>query len=150
MNHEYTATAERHGRSSADAELVADLPLPDVFKRFGTDVSTLVRQEIALAKTELAKQAPKVGQSIALFAIAAVLGIGAFFALTLTLIAAIALALPLWAAALIVTVSYVVIAAIAALRGKSNLKGVGDPIPHALENLRLDVEVVKAGFGRGR
>lgn len=150
MNHQSTATAERPPLSSPDAAFVAELPLPDVLKRFSTDLAALASAEIALVKLELAQSTPKVGKSIGLFIGAAIFGLGAFLALTATLIAAIALVLPVWAAALIVTVVYVVAAAGAALGGKKELASVTSPIPHLTRNLRIDAETLKAGFGRGR
>ena len=150
MNHQTTATAERHHLSSPDAERVAEQPLPDVFKRFGRDVAELLSGEVALARLELADEAPKVGAAVALFVVALVLGLGAFLAMTATLIAALALVLPVWGAALVVTAAYAIGAAIAALSGKANISRFTNPIPRVVRNLRIDVETVAAGFGRGR
>ncbi len=150
MNHQYAAPAERPRLSTPEADVVAELPLPDVFKRFTSDLGALASAEFALAQLELSQQAPKVGKSVGLFVAAALLGFGAFFALTATLVAALALVVPLWAAALIVTVLYVALAAAAALAGKKGLTGVTDPIPHLLRNVKIDTEALKAGLGRGR
>ncbi len=150
MNHQHAATAEGPRLSTPEANVVAELPLPDVFKRFASDLSALASAEIDLAKLELSQRAPKVGKSVGLFAVAAVLGIGAYVALTVTLVAALALVVPVWAAALIVTVAYVALAVVAALVGKKGLTGVTDPIPHLLRNLKIDAETVTAAMGRGR
>ena len=150
MNHHSASTAERSPLSSPEANFVAELPLPDILKRFTTDLSSLAGAEIALVKSDLAQNAPKVGRSIGLLLAAAILGIGAFLALTATLIAAIALVVPLWAAALIVTVLYVAGAAVAALGGKKAIASVTSPIPRLKRSLQIDADTLKASFGRGR
>ena len=150
MNHHSASRAERPPLSSPDANFVAELPLPDVLKRFTTDLSSLAGAEIALVKSDLAQNAPKVAKSIGLLLTAAVFGVGAFLALTVTLVAAIALVVPLWAAALIVTVLYVTGAAVTALSGKKALASVTSPIPRLKRNLQIDADTLKASFGRGR
>jgi membrane protein implicated in regulation of membrane protease activity len=79
------------------------------------------------------------------------LALGAFGALTATFIVALALMLPLWASALIVTLVYAVIAAVAAQRGLASQKKVQAPVPEqTIETLQEDVDAVRAGVQRGR
>lgn len=150
MNERPTTGEERHGRSTPEANSAADLPLPDLFKRFSTDVTTLIGQEMTLARAEFAAKLPNVQQSAGLFGAATIFGLGAFLALTATLVLALALIFQPYLAALIVTVVYGVAAAIAAVRGKAGLAGVTEPLPRVAEHLRADVETIKAGFERGR
>jgi hypothetical protein len=103
-----------------------------------------VHQEIALAKAELSDKARGIGASAGAFAAAAVFGLGAFAALTATVIALIALALPVWAAALIVAALYSIIAIVSALGGRQRLARVGTLVPeHTAHTVKEDIEWLK-------
>ncbi len=128
----------------------ADLPLPDLLRQLSTDTATLIRQEIALARAEVTEILKKVTASAAMFGVAAVGAIGAFGAFTAFLILVIALVIPAWAAALIVTVLYGIVAAAGALAGKKSLENVS-PVPQqTVDTVKEDVAAVRAGVRRGR
>lgn len=145
-----TPLSEGPDLSSAQATAAAQMPFPELFKRAGTDVTTLIGRELMLARLDFAEKVPQIGRSAGFFGAAAAFGLGAFLALTTTLIAALAAVVPFWAAALTVTVLYTVLAAVAVSRATSSLKGVGDPLPRLISGLRIDLETIRAGFGRGR
>ena len=129
----------------------ADRPIPDLLRDLTTEIKTLVADELALVRIEVAKTGKKAGESAGLFGAATLFGIGAFFAFTLMLVGLLSLAMHVWLAALIVTVGYGAIAGVAALNGKKKLETVGSPIPPSTtESLRRDVEAVKLGVERGR
>ena len=129
----------------------ADLPLPELLRQLSTDTATLVRQEIQLARVELTGKAKVAGRSATFFGAAAVLGFGAFLAVTACAIAALALVLQLWAAALVVTAVYAAGAVAAALAGKRSLAAVAPPVPErTVESVKADVDAVRAGVSRGR
>ena len=106
------------------------------------DVSTLVRNEVELAKSEIGRSAKKAGISVALFAVAGVLLAFGGIYLFVTIAEAIALGLPRWAAYLIVTVFLVVVAAIAGLIGLRTLKRLDRP-ERTMESLRELPEVMR-------
>jgi uncharacterized membrane protein YqjE len=133
----------------------ADLPVPELIRRLMADVAELVRNEIRLARLEMTEKAKvlgkSIGTSIALFVVAAVFAVGAFVALTATAIAALALVLPLWVAALVVTVVYGLAALGAALAGKNALAGVISPVPEqTIESVKADVAAIAASVRRAR
>ena len=133
----------------------ADLPLSELLRRFASDVAELVRQELRLAKLELSEKGrafgQSIGKSIAFFAIAALLGVGMFAALTATLIAALAIVVPLWAAALIVTIVYALAAVGAGLAGKKALTGLTAPVPdRTIASVKADVAAIASGIRRAR
>src|SRR5579871_2823483 len=111
--------------SSPSQPPAADRPIPDLLMQFSAEVGTLVRKEMELARTELTAKSKEAGKSAGFFGATALFGVAAFAALTIALVAAIALALPVWAAALIVAVVYGVIAAVTAITGKASLKNIG-------------------------
>ena len=129
----------------------ADRSIPELLQELATETTLLVRQELQLAQAELTQKIKRAGCSAASFSVSAIFALGAFSALTATFIVALALLLPLWAAALIVTLVYAVIAAVTAQRGLASLKKVRALVPEqTIETLQEDVEAVRAGVQRGR
>ena len=107
-------------------------------------LSTLIRDEIRLAQAEMTQKGKRVGVGIGLFSAAGVLGLFGFGVLLATIILALALVMPAWLAALIVALVLFVAAAIAALKGKSNVANATPVKPEAaIEGLKEDVATVK-------
>jgi hypothetical protein len=98
------------------------LPLPQLLKRLSDETTALVKDEFALAKAEIGEKVAPVRASAGMIGAAALLAIGAFGALTATLILALATALEPWLAALIVTLVYGVVAVVLALGAKRTLQ----------------------------
>ncbi len=128
----------------ADAPREADRPIGELLRDLGNELSTLVRQELALAKAEILEKSRPAVASAGMFGGGALFGLGAFGALTAFLIAAIALAVPLWAAALIVTVVYGVIAGVLVMTGTKKLHDAAPLIPEqTAATVKEDIEWVK-------
>jgi uncharacterized membrane protein YqjE len=89
----------------------------------------LVRAELALAQAEIKAKAQQAAPGIGLIAFAGALAFLALFAIMISIIWAIANLVPLWAAALITAVGFLVLAAVCGLAGKAILKKVGPPTP---------------------
>ena len=124
--------------------------LADLLKRLAADTALLVRQEIDLVRAELTQKARRATRPISLIAVGAFCAVAAFGAVTVTLITLIALAVPIWAAALIVSVAYAIIAAVTVRGGIDGLKRLGNPIPEkTIASVREDVAAVQAGVKRG-
>ena len=106
------------------------------------DMSTLVRNEIELAKAEVGRSAKKAGIGAGLFVVAGGLLLIAgiyFFVFVAELLA---LWIPRWAAFLIVTGGLVVVAAFIALIGMRMLKKIDKP-ERTMESLRELPEVMR-------
>lgn len=123
---------------------VADQSTAELVQRASEQISRLVRDEIALAKAELSEKGKHAGIGIGLFGgggVLALYGVGAAIA---TLIIVFDLFLPLWLAALIVTVGLFVLAGILALIGKSQVSKAMPPEPKAaIDSVKADVDEVK-------
>lgn len=128
-----------------DAPREADRPIGELLRELGDEISTLVRQEIALAKAEMSEKAKPVVASAGMFGGTALLALGAFGAATAFLIAGIAaLGLPVWAAALIVTVVYGAVAGVLAMMGKKKLQEAAPLIPEqTAQSVKEDIEWAK-------
>lgn len=109
------------------------------------DLSSIVRSEIELAKSEVTDGVTKLGKGIVFFAIAGVLGL---YLLGLLLLAGAwgiaAAGLPVWAGLLIVSGVLLLFIGILALVGYRNINKA-DPKPtKAIANAQQTVEAVKA------
>lgn len=119
-------------------------PTAELLKQLSDQTTSLVMQEIELAKLEVREKGKKAGMGAGMFGGAGVFGLYAVGALTATIVLALATFLPGWLAALIVTVIYAAIAGILALRGKSQVKEATPPLPaQAVETTKEDVRWVK-------
>lgn len=114
-------------------------------------MSTLVRDELALAKAELVAKGKRAGIGGGLFGTAAVLGLYGLGLLLALAVVALDLVLPLWLAVLIVGVVALAAAGVAALAGRRQLASAGPPVPReAAASLAADVETVKGAIRDGR
>jgi Putative Actinobacterial Holin-X, holin superfamily III len=93
------------------------------------DASALIRNELELAKAEVADKGRQTAAGAALFAAALLLGLLGAGAFTAFLIVALAIVLPPWAAALIVAVVMLAIAGVLALGGRRQVSKAGPPVP---------------------
>jgi uncharacterized membrane protein YqjE len=137
-----------HGNGQTE---LSDRPVGDLVKDLSEQTSTLVRQELELAKVELAEKGKRAGQGARMFGGAGLFGLFAFGALTATFILALSTALAPWLAALIVALVYAAIAGVLALQGKNKVEEAGPPVPEqAVESTKENVEWVKTRAKEGR
>jgi uncharacterized membrane protein YqjE len=116
----------------------------ELIKDLSGQVSRLVRQEVELAKLEMTEKGKKLGVGAGMLVGAAVAMLLMLASLTAFLIIVLALAMPWWAAALIVTAVWGVIAAVLALRGRDEVREMGKPVPEqAIETVKEDVQWLK-------
>jgi nitrate/nitrite transporter NarK len=113
-------------------------------RRLSEDTAALVRQELALARAELTQKGKRAGRGAGMFGGAGAAGLAALGALTAFLILVLDIALPAWAAALIVTVLWAAVAAVLALRGRDEIREATPPVPEqTIETVKEDVEWAK-------
>ena len=79
-------------------------PLGDLFGDLATDMSNLVRQEVALAKLEIAQKAKYVGRNVGYLVIGGAVAYAALLAIIAAVIMLLAKFVPHWGSALIVGV----------------------------------------------
>jgi uncharacterized membrane protein YqjE len=121
-----------------------DEPLGAVVHRLSEQIPELVRSEIRLAQAELAEKGKHAGVGIGLFSGAGLLALYGLAGLLTTAVIALDLVLPLWLAALIVTLVVLAAAGVAALVGKKQVAQATPAAPErAIAGVREDVEAVK-------
>jgi VIT1/CCC1 family predicted Fe2+/Mn2+ transporter len=119
-------------------------PLGEVAKDLTKDLSLLVRQEIELAKAEMAEKGRTAAPGLGMFGGAGIAGLCAAGAMTAFLILVLSLFLPDWAAALIVGAALAGIAYVLVQRGKERVADAGKPVPEqTIETVKEDVEWAK-------
>ena len=125
-------------------EELRERPVGDLVKQLAGQTSTLVRQEIDLAKAEMSEKASVAGKGAGLLSGAAVVGLLAAGALTAFLILLLSEAMDAWLAALIVTVVMAAVAAALGLAGRNRIRAATPPVPEqTVETVKEDVEWAK-------
>lgn len=116
----------------------------ELVKDLASETSTLVRQEIDLAKAEMTDRGKRAGKGVGMLAAGAAVALLALGALTACLIAVLDLAMPTWAAALIVTAVYAAIAGALLMSGRNQVREAAPPIPEqTIDSVKEDVQWAK-------
>ena len=119
--------------------------LGELFGDLSREVSALVKQEVALAKTEITGTLVGFAKAGAALAVAALLGLGAFFVLLAAAVLILSIWLQPWAAALIVAGGLLFLAGVAAFIGFLEFKKTAaNPLPtNTIETLKEDAKWLK-------
>jgi uncharacterized membrane protein YqjE len=137
------------GALSARPEDPRDRGFGELVKDLAGQTSTLVRQEIKLAQAEVTERGKVAGKGAGMLAGAAgaaLLGLGALTALAAVVLDSF---LPLWLAALIVTLLWLALAAALAMTGKKALQASTPPAPQTVETVKEDIQWAKTQTGSG-
>lgn len=126
-----------------DPQDLRDRTISELVGRLSREASLLIKQEMDLAKAELAVNGRVVGIGAAMIGAGGMFGMGAFAALTAAIILALALVMPAWLAALVVTILYGAVAGSMALAGKQRVSKAQPLIPQTLETLKEDLDWIK-------
>jgi uncharacterized membrane protein YqjE len=127
-----------NGDSRSLGEIVGDL---------SNDLTTLIKQELELARTELKAEAAKAGKGAGMLGGAAVAALLALGALTAGLVALLDKATPTWVAALIVMALWAIVALVLAKAGQKSLQRATPPVPQTIETVKEDIQWAKNPTG---
>ena len=132
-------------------EDLRDRPIGELMKQLAEETTTLVRQELDLAKAEMREKGKRAAPGFGMWGAAGVLALLALGALTAFFILALDGAMPNWLAALIVALVYGAIAAGLYFMGREKVEEAGPPKPEqTVESVKEDVEWAKTQAKSGR
>lgn len=115
----------------------------DLFSELAGETSTLIRQEVALAQTELTDKAVTAGKDIGFLAVSGTVVYVGFLAIVAAIIVGLAHFIPLWLSCLIVGIVIGIIGAVMVYMGLENLKKI-NPVPkQTVETVKEDVKWLK-------
>ena len=130
------------GEPTAKAR-AADASPGELASEVAKDMSTLVRQEVALAKAELQQEAKTAGTAFGAFGGAGFAGYFVLVFLSLAAMYGLDAVMPTGWAALIVAGVWAVIAAVFAVMGRNKLKGFNPKPERTIETVKEDVQWAK-------
>ena len=140
-----SSTTQRSPGAASEASLA------ELIKQLSEQSSRLARQEVELAKAELAYKGKRAGMGAGMFGGAGAFGFYGLGALTAAAILALATAVTAWLAALIVAAVFAAIAGVLALQGKNKVQQATPPVPEeATESVKEDVQWAKTRAQQAR
>jgi uncharacterized membrane protein YqjE len=136
--------SERTGeRPAGGAGELDGRPAGELVRQLTEQVSRLVRQELQLAKLELAEKGKRAGLGAGLLGgsgVVALYGLGALVAAAILLLATVVTP---WVAALLVALALFVVAAVLALLGRGQVRRATPPLPQqAAASVKADVQEI--------
>jgi len=118
--------------------------LGELFSELASETSTLVKQEVALAQTELTQKATKVGKNVGYLVVGGAIGYAALLAFIAALIIGLGNLLGNhWAAALIVGVVVAIAAAVMIMSALSALKSTDLTPTQTVDTIKEDAKWLK-------
>ncbi len=128
---------------SVESKSPTDASIGELMSQLSAQTSRLVRDEMRLAQKELQQSARHAGIGAGLISVAGVLALVGFLTLVAAAVAALALVLPVWAAAVIVAVVLFAVAGIAALFSRKQAAEIAPPSQESVESIKADIQEVK-------
>jgi uncharacterized membrane protein YqjE len=121
-----------------------DRSLGQIVGDLSSDLTTLVKQELELARTELKEEAGKAGKGAGMLGGAGVAGLLALILASFALAYLLDNWMPVELAFLIVTVVWAIVGAVLAAKGRKELKTANPQLPETQQTLKEDAQWVKA------
>ena len=128
----------------AQQQLVREQPsLGDLFSDLAAQTGKLIRQEAALAKSELTDKAAAAGKDIGLIAAGAFVGYAGMLAVVAGVIVLLAYVIPLWASALVVGAVLGIVGYFLVSSGMSHIKNANWAPQESMESIKEDAQWLK-------
>ena len=129
----------------------SDRSIAELMRELSEQTSTLVRQEMELARAELTEKGKQAGVGFGMFGAAGMVALYAVGGLTACLILLLSLAMKGWLAALIVTAVYAAVAGVLALAGRNRVQRGVPPTPQqTVQTVKEDVHTIEQRAKEGR
>jgi Flp pilus assembly protein TadB len=128
---------------NVETKQAADQPIGELMDQLSSQVSRLIRDELRLAEKEFQESAKHAGIGAGLFSVAGLLAFFGAVTVIAAAVAALALALPVWGAALVVGAVLFVAAGAAALVGRGQAQEITPAAPRTVETVKADIQEIK-------
>jgi uncharacterized membrane protein YqjE len=130
--------------SSAQGPPEREASTGELVRQLSEQVSALVRDELRMARLELARKGRFAGLGVGMYGASGLVALYAIACVIAAVIIAIAGEIRPWLAALIVGLALFVVSAVAALMGRSRMRRATPPMPEqAVEGTKADVGEVR-------
>jgi hypothetical protein len=126
-----------------DIRRIEERPLGELFSDLVNETTTLVRNEVALAKVEMTQKVTKVGRNVGSLVIGGAIGYAALLAFGAALILLLSYAMPAWVAALIVGAIVACVAWLLISKATAELKKMSLTPDETVESLKEDAQWIK-------
>ena len=120
-----------------------DRSLGELFSELSQETTTLIRQEVNLAKTEMSQKASRVGKDVGFMAAGGAVAYAGLLAIIAGVIALVGLVIPLWLSALLVGLVVAAIGYFLVRKGLDALKQEDLAPRETIETLKEDKEWAK-------
>jgi hypothetical protein len=131
---------DTHNGSAAAREA----PDGELVKTAAEQISRLVRDELALARAEMAEKGKKAGVGVGLFGGGGVVALYGVAVVLAAVVLVLGEAMPYWPAALIVAVVLFAVAGVLALIGRKQIQQGVPPVPQeTVASVKADIDEVK-------
>lgn len=120
-----------------------DRTVRDVVSEVTSDLTALIREEMALAKLELRQGFTQLANGIAFLVVAAFILNAGLLALVASLVLGLAGAMEVWLSALVVGLVLAAVGAFLMMRGVGNVRNAELKPDRTLESLRDDAKILK-------
>lgn len=117
--------------------------LGDLFSELASETSTLVRQELQLAKTEMTQKATSAGKDIGMIGAGGALAYAGLLAVIAAVVIGLGQLIPMWLSALIVGLVVIGVGYMLVQRGLTALKQVNPAPSQTIETLKEDAQWAK-------
>jgi hypothetical protein len=126
-----------------EARRMDERPLGELFSDLVTETTTLVRNEVALAKVEITQKATKVGTNIGSLIIGGAIGYAALLAICAAVILLLSSVMPAWLAATIVGLIVGAVAWMLISKAITTLRNMDLKPQETVESLKEDAQWIK-------
>lgn len=128
---------------SVESRTPTDASIGELMSNLSAQTSRLVRDEMKLAQKELQQSVKHAGIGAGLISVAGLLAVLGLATVIAAAVAALALVLPVWAAAVIVAVVLFIAAGIAALLSRKQAEEITPPVAESADSVKADIKEVK-------
>lgn len=124
-------------------EVKEERSIGDLFSELAGETSTLVRQEVALAQTELTQKATVVGKNVGFLVVGGAISYAALLAVLAAVIIGLSLWIPAWISALVVGIVVAIVGFLLVSSALSALKKIEITPRETVESLKEDAQWLK-------